>query len=240
MSPEQLVQVRKVLEFKSAIAKRAFEDQRQATYARNSADGVLQSGATIRLVIRMMEELSWTFLAESIEQVSAVSQDQEAFANLQAGFAVLWSYFSSELHTTVKLAGGRSVREDGLDSTSTAARKLFEETGVLLRKRLELYRFTFTKPAEILGRFTSAAPSTATPVIDAGRSAKGGRPLAEHWDAMWAEIAHALYTGDLMPKSQADVENAMLCWLESNGLGAATSTVRGRARRLWDRLQAEN
>jgi hypothetical protein len=57
---------------------------------------------------------------------------------------------------------------------------------------------------------------------------------------MWAAVAVALYTGDLNPKSQADIERAMAGFLEAQGRDPATSTVRQRARRLWDRLADED
>lgn len=240
MGAQQREQIRQVLEYKAASAERSFEDQRKELYARHSADGELQSGSTIRQIIRIMEEVGGTFITECIEQVRAVAQDPEAFVDLLAGFDVLWNHLAAELHSTIKLAGGKSVRDDEADSTSCDARRLFEKSGSLLKKRLEHYRFTFTKLAVPMASPLQPTRIADPDVVSPKRSAKGGRPLAEHWDDMWAAIAFALYTGDLVPKSQADIENEMLVWLEAQGLGAATSTVRGRARRLWDRLQDEN
>jgi hypothetical protein len=240
MSPEQREQVRRILDYKAATSKHDFEERRTGIYARNSAEGCLKSGATIRQVVRMMEETAGSFISYCVERIGEVAQNHDAFAGLLAGFDEFWSYLSAELHSTVKLAGGTSVRDDEADSTSRAARELFDRSGRLLKQRLELYRFTFTKP------ISSPLPKSNTAQIVGPQPAslktniKGGRPLAEHWDDMWAAVAFALYNGDLVPKSQADIENEMLGWLEANGLAAATSTVRGRARRLWDRLQDGN
>ena len=77
-------------------------------------------------------------------------------------------------------------------------------------------------------------PTTST----ATSPKRGGRPPAEFWDDMWAAIATALYSGELHPKSQADVQRAMSEWIEGNGYSAADSTVKARARRLWDLLHA--
>ena len=66
----------------------------------------------------------------------------------------------------------------------------------------------------------------------------GGRPPAAFWDDLWAAIAVALYVGELVPKTQADIEGAMADWLEGNGHSAAESTIRARARRLWDGIVA--
>jgi hypothetical protein len=240
MSPEQREQIRRVLDYKSATSKHHFEERRKAIYARNSGDGCLQSGGTIRQVVRMMEETAGSFITYCVEQISAVAQDSDAFADLLVGFDEFWAYLNAELHSTVRLAGGKSVSEDEADSTSRAARKLFDRSGSLLKQRLELYRFTFTKPILSPPSQTNAAQVVDSQPVVPKRNVKGGRPLAEHWDDMWAAVAFALYNGDLIPKSQADIENEMLGWLEANGFGAATSTVRGRARRLWDRLQGGN
>ena len=200
----------------------------------------MQSGGTIRAVIRVMEETGAAFLTESIEQVSAVAQDVEAFAALQASFDDFWNLLASELKSTVNIASGRHVTDDRSDSTSRAAALLFQKSRGLVRQKLELCRFAFTRasPAEPSEHARSnESPKSASAVTS---PSKGGRPIAQHWDDMWAATAVALFTGDLKPKTQADIEAAMLTWLEANGFTAANSTVRGRARRLWDRLQAEN
>lgn len=62
---------------------------------------------------------------------------------------------------------------------------------------------------------------------------KGGRPKREFWEELWVEIARQLYVGDLKPKTQADIENAMHQWIVAKGYTASESTVRDRARMLW-------
>lgn len=83
-----------------------------------------------------------------------------------------------------------------------------------------------------------APPKEIPALLPAKAPGKGGRPPAEFWDDMWAAVATALYDGTLTAKTQADVERAMAEWIEANGYSAADSTVRARARRLWDRLSA--
>lgn len=240
MIAEHRTQVQKILEYRSASAKREFEQRRTAVYADHSAKGCLQSGATIRAVIRIMEEIGAEFLTEIIGQVSAVAQDVEAFAALRGSFDELWNWLASELASTVNIAAGRHATDDRSDSASRAAEALLDKSRGLVGQKLELYRFTFTRaaPAEP-SKPIKASESLKVEAVATCRP-KGGRPIAQHWDDMWAATAVALFTGDLKPKSQADIEGAMLTWLEDNGFSAATSTVRGRARRLWDRLQAEN
>jgi hypothetical protein len=54
---------------------------------------------------------------------------------------------------------------------------------------------------------------------------------------MWVAIAVALYTGDLQPRTQADIERAMKDWLASNNVDVGDTAVRGRARKLWQKVQ---
>jgi hypothetical protein len=79
-----------------------------------------------------------------------------------------------------------------------------------------------------------------TPAVTSSNRPKGGRPAAEWWDDLWVEICRQLYLGDLKPKMQSDIERAMLDWLANRGTTAAESTVRGRARKLWDAISAED
>jgi len=62
---------------------------------------------------------------------------------------------------------------------------------------------------------------------------KGGRPPAEWWDDLWIEIFRQIWLGDLKPKVQADIEDAMMTWAVSKDHNPATSTIRARARKLW-------
>lgn len=75
-------------------------------------------------------------------------------------------------------------------------------------------------------------PKTETPTLER----KGGRPAAPYWDDLWIEICRALYAGELIPKKQSDVEKAMHDWLATKDQSAADSTVRARARKLWDAI----
>jgi hypothetical protein len=45
-----------------------------------------------------------------------------------------------------------------------------------------------------------------------------------------------LYTGDLKPKTQADIERAMKEWLCAHDFDAGDTAVRSRARKLWQEL----
>ena len=97
--------------------------------------------------------------------------------------------------------------------------------------RLAILAYEFENPAGVEPSVLENGERTSPAKI-------GGRPPAVFWDDLWAAIAVALYVGELIPKTQADIERAMADWLEVNKKSAAPSTVRARARRLWDGIAA--
>jgi hypothetical protein len=99
-----------------------------------------------------------------------------------------------------------------------------------LRRQLEIHRFSFTVP------FSPQLPETVDQT--AARKNRGGKPLAAHWDELWATIAVSIYSGDLQPKTQADIERWMSSWLVDRDLDASVSSVRQRARTLWRKLDS--
>lgn len=66
----------------------------------------------------------------------------------------------------------------------------------------------------------------------------GGRPRGDHWEDLFIEIARQLYAGELIPKKQVDIENAMSDWVEANHAKAGPFVIRQRARKLWHALQS--
>jgi hypothetical protein len=80
------------------------------------------------------------------------------------------------------------------------------------------------------------APSDSSPDP---RQTPGGRPPASFWDDLWCSVWGQIYRGDLKPKLQADVEKAMLEWASAHGHEPSHSTIRSRARKLFQALQDE-
>jgi hypothetical protein len=68
----------------------------------------------------------------------------------------------------------------------------------------------------------------------------GGRPPKPFWDHLWPSIAADLYSGDLKPQRQSDIEKAMLNWLAAHGHEAGESTIRRAARQLWHAIIQED
>jgi hypothetical protein len=77
-----------------------------------------------------------------------------------------------------------------------------------------------------------SAPSSAKSV--------GGRPPAAFIDALWCAVWGQIYSGDLVPKSQADIERAMLEWASANDYPLSESAARTKARQAWKVCKMED
>jgi hypothetical protein len=221
-------QIRLILDDLTANGERDLGERIAAIYSSHAAKGRLMSGATIKMALRATEDISGTMLSRAIDQVASIAKDVESFAMISEAFDGHLSRVARTIDGVAAKASGRSPTVTTPDSVLLATRREVEAIRTRLIRRLEIHRFTFTQPST-RDRPLAAPSETALPV-----RRKGGRPPAEFWDAMWAAIATALYSGELIPKSQADVQRAMSDWIERNGYSAADSTVKGRARRLWD------
>jgi hypothetical protein len=77
----------------------------------------------------------------------------------------------------------------------------------------------------------ASGQASATPV--------GGRPPADWWEDLIIEICFRYFRGDLKHKTQADVVRAMQVLMEERGHEAADSTVKLRARKVWNAIQKD-
>jgi len=66
------------------------------------------------------------------------------------------------------------------------------------------------------------------------KSHPGGRPRKDWWDDFWIDICRQIYEGDLKPKSQAELANAMHQWVENRGFEAGETTIKTAARKLFN------
>lgn len=67
----------------------------------------------------------------------------------------------------------------------------------------------------------------------------GGRPPADWWEDCIIHVAFQYFRADIKPKTQADVERAMQEWITGRGYEIAPSTVRARARKLWQAIKTD-
>jgi hypothetical protein len=228
-------QVRLILDDLTSNSAKAFSDRVAAIYSDHAAKGRLQSGATVRVALRAAEDISGDLLSRVIDQISPIAKDVEAFAMISESFDGHLSRVALTMDGVASKASGSPPNLTRPDSVLLATRREFEALRTRLIRRLEIHRFTFAQPSKPL----SSPRGISDPKVTISHR-KGGRPPAEFWDDMWAAIATALYLGELKPKSQADVQRAMSEWIDGNGYSAADSTVKGRARRLWHLIEAQD
>lgn len=178
------------------------------------------SGMMIVKGAQEVDRISLGYLQELVTRIAAVSRTPAAFDEVESAFRRWLRGCEDDLMT---FAGSvRDLRLQGSGHARAVCETELEKVKASLEQRLEIEGYDFQQ-------------GDPKPVSEPVRK-QGGRPPAEFWDDMWAATATALYVGTLKPKTQADVERAMADWIEANGYSAADSTIRARARRLWDRL----
>jgi hypothetical protein len=230
MEDHQRSQVRLILEKEADHCRRNFEERREMVYASHASAGRLHSGVTVKLVLRAMEETASNLIKSSVDEVSRVARDTEAFTLISETVYEFETYLRHQVEGVARMASGaRAGPVDKGSSVFREAHRLFAEQQKRLTRQLELYRFNFIHPAAPAMRTSTSAPVQKN---------SGGRPMARHWDEMWASIAVMLYVGDLKPGTQSDIENAMKEWFARHDLDVGDTPVRERARALWRQLQA--
>jgi hypothetical protein len=211
---------------------KAYDDQIGSLSQPWRSESSLQSVATIEEeALDNIEELANRFVAQIVDSVAEVARDTEASVMIREATESLLSFLRHQLDDIVQVAA-RELPAGGTGAGVYNTYARFEDLCLQVRRQLDLCEFEFTAPAP-LSALDFAAPEPIKVPKAMPPKNSGGRPLAKHWDEMWASIALALYTGDLQPKTQADIERAIQEWLGDHDLEAGPTAVRGRARQLW-------
>jgi hypothetical protein len=222
-------QVRLILDDLVIRTKKATETRIKRIYAKKNAAGMLRSGSTIKSVVIAVEEIAAGFVTACIDQVAPVAKDTEAFAMVQESIEGLLRFMGGIVNEAIHTATARDLNSS--PAIFSAANELWGASKEALHRQLEIHRYSFTVPHKGEVDRILHAP--------AAKKNRGGKPLAAHWDELWAAIAVKLYNGDLQPKTQADIERTMKDWLIANELDASDSAVRERARALWRKLESK-
>ena len=191
------------------------------------------SGATIKVVSAAIGGGSDRLLTTLIEKVSTIANDPEAFELIAAALEAHFGNAEGEVVTSARMASRRGHGEPD-PSILGAAMNLFEEIKSDIREKIEIARFAFD--GEKAGQLMRSGTNDGTAQVN--RVNRGGKPLAAHWDRMWSSIAVRLWLGDLKPKRQADVKEAMLAWFADNEIEIGDTAVTERARQLWQKMEA--
>lgn len=229
-------QVRLILEQLSSETLRTTEEEQKAMHAEHASKGLLRSGGTIKRAVRIVEEQASSFVEKSVERVSAVAQDVDAFALISSSLTAVFRGYEAQLDHSTLLAttsGG-----DQMSSAKSAGQSLISEMQARIFKQLEIHRFTFTKPTKgDLAARVGTAVASLSETSSSSQQNRGGKPLAKHWDALWAHIAVQLWSGDLQPETQTDLKNAMFAWFNEAGIEIGDTAVTQRARQLWQSMK---
>ena len=207
------------------LARRAYTHKRSSIYAEHSAAGRLQSGSTVKAVVAVMRQTLVEQVASLDGKVRPIARDKDAFSLLTGAVNELSSIFLGELSGVVSMATGGKDK----GSVENAAAELYAQAEADARNELAILAFEYG-PKSVEKHASAALPVPTN---------KGGKPLAAHWDAMWAEIAVRLWEGDLKPTKQKDISDAMFAWLSNEGIDAGQTAVTDRARTLWLRVEAK-
>lgn len=227
MDDRQREQLRLIVTHEINLVRRALDARITTVFADHARRGRLHSGATIKVSVRAMGEIAAAFLTDLGAKARVVATDANAFDALSDAVRDCLDACAEQMALVTRTANGRNTRSSN-QSLERVAGDLFSQMRSDIEAKLAIMGFDFGRPPAI----------TSTPLSSPQPAKKGGRPPADFWDDMWASVAVALFDGGLTPKSQADIERAMADWIEANGHYAADSTIRGRARRLWDRIAA--
>ncbi len=230
MDERQRGKVEQIIAFELDLALRALPDARERVFADHSMKGIIRSGATIKRTVAAFAEIGAKLIADLATKCAAISREPAVHGLMQSGFAEFLNGIDEAMTRVIYVAGGGKS-----ESITKAANDLVAKAKADLVSRLQITGFEFEGelPEVEGGPPPPKAAATVTPVN------VGGRPLAAHWDKMWASIAQQLYAGDLAPKTQANIERAMTAWLVDHGHNASENTIRGRARTLWQEIQSK-
>jgi hypothetical protein len=230
-------QVRLILEHLTSETLRMTENAQKAMHAEHSAKRLLQSGNTVRRAVDIIEDHAAKYVEQAVDQTSAVAQDIDAFNVIAACLTALFRGFEPHVQSAVRLATVGDAPK--FQSVAVAGEKLFAEMRSRVFKQLEIHRFSFVRPTkgDLAAKGIRTEAVTAAPPQPSDKKNPGGKPLAAHWDAMWAAIAAKLWNGDLEPKSQKDIKEAIFDWFNKAGIEIGDTAVTQRARQLWQAME---
>lgn len=227
-------QIRLLLDHHGAKCREKTALRNRAMHADHSAKGTLQSGATVRAALRIAEEMATAYVTDIVAAVSNVAQDIEAFNMIVTNVTIMLREQQPSIDDAVKLATARIASGQRFDSVGNEAIRLFSELESKTLRLLKIHQFTFIRPSP---NDRKALRSSITLKALPPAANKGGKPLAAHWDQMWSSVAVRLWLGDLKPKRQADIKEAMLTWFADNEIEIGDTAVTERARQIWQKME---
>ena len=106
MDTIERAQVRLLLEYLSSEYEAKSDEQQKAMHADHAARGMLQSGATVRESLRIVETAASNYVKAIVAAVSDVSQDSEAFRMIATDATLLLRTLQVSVDQAVTLSSG--------------------------------------------------------------------------------------------------------------------------------------
>lgn len=225
MNERQREQIGRIIVHSTATASAALGLGLIGVQSKFALAGRSGSGAEMVAASEEVARGADCLLNQLVSKIAPVCRTPDAFEEIETAIGRWLRSASDELREYSRKV--RSTQLQGHSLSQEIGDRELAKLDEVIQRRLEIERFDFEPVA-------SLPMQLAPPRIPK----KGGRPPAEFWDDMWAAIAVMLYDGSLKPKSQADVARAMTDWIEGKGFSSADSSVKARARRLWDKIDS--
>lgn len=201
-------------------------------HAERAFKKALGQGATAKEAVAICEVEGRAFIALAVKQVGDVAKNPEAFDMIVGYLTGQTRSWDGHLAEAARLMTHGQTEK--FESAKNAAEELLADLKMRMFRELEIERFAFVRaPSPQIHGPVSPPATLPTPPKN-----KGGKPLAAHWDAMWADIAVQIYVGDLKPKSQKQIKDAMFAWFNANSIDVGDTAVNDRARQLWQKIEA--
>lgn len=208
-----------IIKREAKLSRKELATQIDGIMRRNAAVGRLQSGNTYHSTLAIIAESAGTLVDNLSSKLLVIHSSPELYADLKATVLSFLEDAERDFTRDTTRRIGAMVADDKL-------RKMFSSIKDDIEAKLAIIGFEFDPT------------SSPQPEPKALTRTAGGRPRANFWDDLWANMAADLYGGQLMPKSQADIERAMSDWISEHGHTAASSTVRTRAQLLWKAISS--
>jgi hypothetical protein len=234
MDERQRAQADLIIAHELDLAARAVDQGARSVYAAHSAKGCLGSGSTVTVVNQVIGKESVSLLRNLLRKVGAIAMCPRAISLIEIAIEKHFVAMEKNVLDSARMAS-RRPQGDPTPSVLKAGQSLLQQVRADIAAEIEIERFAFNQPDPV-----------ALPIVQiqaTGKTAKptknvGGKPLAPHWDDMWAEIAVQLWNGDLQPRRQSDITKAMADWFAEQGIEVGGTSITERARALWRRIEA--
>lgn len=232
MDERQKAQLKLTIMHDVDLALRALEaDVNEISKAAFAQGG--RGGSPVLKLIGKAGARSTNALFDSVvSKALRISTDAEALELIEAAMPTFLSLMQDLLDRASCVSSRQSLRIQGRGKMPELAAAQLDLVQKEVDARIELARFEFS------GAQTALSPSQSSARLPVRSLNRGGRLLAAHWDDLWSTMAVQLWEGELDPKCQADIKNAMLDWFADKKINIGETAVTDRARQLWLKMEA--